>query len=84
MKTDKILIAVYLILGIFFGYISNYLNKTLSSLTLALLAPIILYIVSQPVLFRLVKNKKKTWLISNSFVTFIFVWLIVWIMLHNI
>jgi len=84
MKIDKIIVALYLFLGIFFGYISNYFNKIMSNLTLALLVPVLLYVVSQPILIKFVKEKKRTWLISNSFITFVLVWLIVWILLHNL
>jgi hypothetical protein len=84
MKIDQIIISFYSFLGIFFGYISNYLSKTLLNLTLALFIPIMLYIASQPALLTLVKQKKRTWLISNSFITFILVWLMVWIMLNNL
>jgi len=84
MKIDQILVGAYFVLGILFGYVSNYFNKTLSNLTLALLVPIIIFAVTQPILLIFIKQKKKTWVISNSLVTFIFVWLMVWILLHNI
>jgi hypothetical protein len=84
VKTDQLIVLSHLPLGILFGYVSNYLNKSFSSLLLAVLVPLAVYIVSQFVLMKFIKGKKKSWVVSNSFVPFIFVWLIVWILLHNI
>jgi len=84
MKIDQLIVAIYLLFGIFFGYVSNYFNRTLSNLTLALVVPIMACIISQAALLTLVKQKKRSWLISNSLVTFVFVWMLVWILAHNL
>lgn len=83
MKIDQALAIIYLAAGIVFGYISNYFDKILGSLMLAIAVPIIFYIVSIFPLFRLIKNKKKNWIVSNSFITFFIIWFIVWIIAGN-
>jgi hypothetical protein len=83
MKIDQVLALIYLATGIVFGYISNYFNKVLGNLVLAFVIPIIFYLVSIVPLFRIVKNKKKNWLISNSLITFFIIWFIVWIIANN-
>jgi len=83
MKVDQVIVFTYFILGIVLGEVSNYFNKVLGSLLLAFIVPFALYIFSTFPLFTLFKQKKKKWLIQNSFITFILVWFIVWIIAHN-
>jgi len=83
MKIDQVVVGVYLIMGFFAGCISDYFVKQ-NNLTISLILPLLIYFVSQPVLLKMVKQKKKKWLISNSFSTFFLVWILVWITLHNL
>ncbi|HLC39266.1 MAG TPA: hypothetical protein VJJ76_00090 [archaeon] len=83
MKIDQVVVLVYLLFGIVLGVASNYFNKTLGSLLLAFVAPVGLYLVTVFPLIHLVKQKQRKWLIQNSIITFFLIWLIVWIILHN-
>ncbi len=79
MKLEQILTLAYSGLGLISGFISNYLK----SITLGLGVPIAIYIISYIILMKLVSYKKKSWLTANSLITFILVWLVVWIFLFN-
>jgi len=83
MKVDQVIVGIYLLMGFFAGYLSDYFVK-LNNLTVSLLLPLLIYVVSQPVLLKMVKQKKKRWLVSNSFSTFFLVWILVWITLNNL
>lgn len=74
------IIIAFSSLGIFAGIVSNYL----SDLTLSLLVPSIVYFLSVIAMIKFVKGKRKRWMIYNSFVTFILVWIVVWIFLFNL
>jgi len=82
MKVEKIIAFCYLVLGIAMGMVSNYFTK--SSSIIAFLIPFGIYVVSLFFLFRFVKNKKKTWIFYNSFITFALIWLVVWILVFNL
>lgn len=84
MKTEQFFALGYLVLGICFGVVSNTFVKTGFGLSFALGIPLIVYFASLSALMKLVKQKKKTWVFSNSLVTFVLIWLIVWILLHNL
>ena len=83
MKVDQVITAAYLVLGIAFGIISNYFNKTIGSFILAIILPMAVYLFSLYPLFTLVKLKKKKWLVQNSIITFFLVWFVVWIVVYN-
>lgn len=78
MKTDQIIIIAFSILGIIAGIISNYFVGILSFAT-----PILIYIVSFLPVVKFVKSKL-TNLISSSLVTFVLIWLLVWILLYGL
>jgi hypothetical protein len=83
MKAEQVITVVYVSLGIVFGFLSNYVMRTLSSIILAILIPIIFYAVSVGPLFKLGKLHKKKTLVSNSIITFFIVWIVTWIILFN-
>jgi hypothetical protein len=70
-------------LGIFLGFVTNYLLKINADLSVALGLPPVVYFASLLPLIGLVKQKKSV-LFLNSFITFILVWLTVWILFYNI
>lgn len=84
MKIERTILFVFLALGILLGFASNYFTKTLNSFILALIAPLVVYLVAQAPFMKLVKDKKKRWIFYNSFLTFFLVWLVVWIFLYNL
>jgi Mn2+/Fe2+ NRAMP family transporter len=84
MKIERFIALGYLFLGISFGVVSNYFTKSSSGLTFALSFPLFAYFISLLPLLKFVKQKKKTWLFYNSFITFFLIWLIVWILLYNL
>jgi len=84
VRIERTILFVFLALGILLGFISNYLIKSLNSLTLALLTPLVFYLIAQAPFMRFVKDKKKRWIFYNSFLTFFLIWIVVWIFLYNI
>ena len=78
MKTERIVISLYAILGILTGIASFYL-KTLIAILLALFVYVILTIPS----VKFFTGKKRKWFIQNSFITFSLIWLVVWIVLYT-
>jgi hypothetical protein len=84
VRIERTILFVFLALGILVGFISNYLIKSLNSLTLALLTPLVFYLIAQSPFMRFVKDKKKRWIFYNSFLTFFLIWIVVWIFLYNI
>ncbi len=79
MNLVQILTLVYIGVGIAAGYISNFFDNRL----LAVLISFLIYMVSYVVLIKAVAYKKRGWLVANSLITFILVWLVVWIFLFN-
>lgn len=77
MKTDQIIVIAFSFLGIVAGIISNYSGEILS-----FAIPIIIYVASCFLLIKLVKSKK-TNLIISSLVTFVLIWIVVWILLYG-
>lgn len=82
MKVDQKIILVYLIVGIVLGCFSYYFSIN-SNLILACLFPLAIFCLFLLPLFKLVREKKKKWLIWNSLVTFLLVWILVWLTLYN-
>jgi uncharacterized membrane protein len=83
MKIDRIIILIYVLLGFGLGCFSNYFLRIHSSLFLALGLPALIYAATLFPLLKIVRQKKKKWLLSNSFITFILVWILVWVTLYN-
>jgi len=83
MKAEQIITSVYVLLGIVFAFLSNYLIKSFSNILLAISVPFVFYALSVGPLLKLGKFHKKNMLISNSLVTFFFVWIVAWIILFN-
>jgi len=82
MKIEQIVVLAFLFLGVLSGFISNYFIKNQESLMLALILPVIIYLIFLFPFKKLVKTKKFQWLIYNSLVTFILIWLVVWFALY--
>jgi len=79
MKLEQKIAIIYSFIGIASGFLSNFLN----SLLYAVILPLAVYSISFIILVRLSK-RKILWLLSNSFITFLLVWLVVWIFLYNL
>jgi FtsH-binding integral membrane protein len=81
MKVEQKIVFAYTILGLFSGFLTNYLFMAGLGLIVATAAPFAIYFISLS--FLAVFTKKKM-LFYNSFVTFLLVWLTVWILLYNL
>jgi hypothetical protein len=81
MKVEQKIAMVYTVLGILSGFLTNYMIGF--GLTIAVLTPFIIYFISFPFLTFLVK-KKRLMLFYNSFVTFVLVWVTIWILMYNL
>ena len=81
MKVEQKIVMIYTFLGFVSGFLTNYTIGL--GLTIAFSIPFIIYFISLPFLTYLVK-KRKIILFYNSFVTFILVWLTIWILLYNL
>ncbi|MBI2547181.1 MAG: hypothetical protein HYW23_01905 [Candidatus Aenigmarchaeota archaeon] len=80
MDSEKVLTLIYLVLGAVAGFVSNKFDYLIS-----LGIGIIIYLVSFIIVRKIVKAQKKTsWYVLNSLVTFLLVWLVAWIMLRNL
>lgn len=79
MKVRK-LVSLFSVLGIIAGILSNYF----SDLILSILIPLVILFISITTLIKIQKPKKKKALIYNSFITFVLIWLMVWILLYNL
>jgi len=83
MKAEQFITSVYAVLGIVFAYVSNYFSKSFPNIFLAISIPFLFYGISVGPLFKLGKLHKRKMLVSNSLVTFFFVWLVAWIIFYN-
>jgi len=83
LKVEQKIVFAYTMLGVLLGFVTNYLLKINTSLSIALGLPPVVYFASLLPLTSLVKQKKSP-LFFNSFVTFILVWLTVWILFYNL
>jgi len=83
VRIERTILFVFLTLGILIGFTSNYFNKALDNLAFALITPLVVYLAAQVPFMKFVKDKKKKWIFYNSFLTFFLIWIVVWILLHN-
>lgn len=77
MKIERIVIASFSTLGILVGIVSSYLDAFI-----AVPLAIFVYIMSIIPSFKFFVGKKRRWFIQNSLITFILMWLMVWILLY--
>jgi O-antigen/teichoic acid export membrane protein len=82
MKVEQKIVMVYTILGILSGFLTNYLFSEFG-LIVAISTSFAIYFLSFLLLVIFVK-KKKIMLFYNSFMTFLLVWLTIWILLYNL
>jgi len=79
MKIERVVIIVFSILGAIAGIVSNYLTDLIFSVPVSA----IVYFIPYLAMSKLFKGKKRKWFIQNSVITFILVWLVVWIFLYS-
>ena len=79
MKIVQAITLAFTGMGIIAGFVSNYIQGIL----LAALSALLIYTVSYLILVKIVGYKKRSWLLYNSLITFVLVWLVVWIFLFN-
>lgn len=80
MNDERKLTFIYFVLGLVVGVLSVNLNVGLSIVIAALVYGTSLLVVKQ-----FVKEKKKlSWYLLNTLITFVLVWLVVWILLFNL
>ncbi|MFH1622977.1 MAG: hypothetical protein ABIA12_00440 [Candidatus Aenigmatarchaeota archaeon] len=82
IKLEQKVVAAYSALGVASGVLSNYFEA--GPLVYAVLLPLAAYAASAAVMFRLGRGQKRSQLLSNSLVTFLLVWAVVWIFLYNL
>jgi hypothetical protein len=73
----RLLVAVFTVLGIVAGLISNYLS-------MFLFIPVLMYVIAVFPLLKGKKQKDKVRIVQNSLITFVLMWVVVWILLHNL
>lgn len=78
---DQTITLVFTAIGILAGAVSYYLSNTV---ILALVLPVPIYATTLSILTRLVKEKKVKQMVYSSSVTFVLIWLLVWIFLYNL
>lgn len=80
MKKEQIAAILYTILGCVVGFISYYLK---SSSMIFLLVFGVYFCTLIPITKKVTVKKLGLWILSNTFMTYILVWLIVYILLSN-
>jgi uncharacterized membrane protein (Fun14 family) len=81
MKKEQSAVILYTILGCVVGYISLQIKSFIFLLVLVLGIYLITVI---PLSKKITVDKLMKWLLSNTFLVYILVWLIVYILLSNI
>jgi len=82
LTIEQKIVFVYMMIGIVCGLISSYYTAT--NLPYALMFPVAIYAIVTVPLLRMAKEHKTSMIISNSLVTFLLVWILVWVFLYNI
>ena len=80
MRSDQMVIGVFLALGAVAGLFSNYVPVY----SLKFLIPLFMYFAANILIAKSLKSKKFKLIIASSLATFLPVWLIVWIFLFNL
>jgi hypothetical protein len=78
MNEEQKTTAIFAVLGFASGFFSTYIHD----LWVALVVPSIAYLAVVALCVRAVRRKRRSYL-TNSFVSFFLVWLVVWIFLFN-
>lgn len=78
MKTERIVILSFSALGVTAGILSYYLEALL-----AMPLAIFIYIMSILPSLKFFVGKKRKWLIQNSLISFILMWILVWVLLFT-
>jgi len=78
MKTERIVILSFSILGVMVGILSSYLEALLAM-------PLAIFIYTMSILpsLKFFVGKKRKWVVQNSFITFILMWILVWVLLYT-
>jgi hypothetical protein len=82
VKREQGMAVLYSALGIAAGMISHFFAG--GDVLLALTAPLAVYIVVTIPLVRILNEKRKGLIFSNTFMTFLLMWATVWILLFNL
>jgi uncharacterized PurR-regulated membrane protein YhhQ (DUF165 family) len=80
MKLEKKMTIIFSCLGILSGFVSNFFTDFTFSISL----PLLIYFVIQFFMTRIYKYKKIRNIIYTSFMSFVLVWLLTWIILFNL
>jgi len=81
MEKEQTVVILYTILGIVVGYVSLQIKNFILLLALVLG---VYFITVIPLSKKIAVNKLVKWLLSNSFIVYILVWLMVYILLSNL
>lgn len=79
LKPEQIMTIIFTCFGIVMGFLSFFLGKGLFSKII----PLLLYAVSLFIFHKIYSNKKQKWIITNSIIPFILIWLITWVFIFN-
>ena len=80
MNAERKLALIYFVLGIAMGILSPYLNVMLS-----VGIGVVLYVISFFIAKKITgENKKFSWYVLNTLLTFVLVWMVTWIFLFNL
>lgn len=82
IKIDQKIVMVYTAIGLLAAFVSNSLSD---NTTFSVLIPAVIYAAATGLAYFLEKgekNRKK--ILTNSLMTFVLVWLTVWILFYNL
>ncbi len=79
---EQKIVFVYSVIGLVCGFVSSIFTS--SNMSYALLVPLGIYAVATALLLKMTKEHKTSTVVSNSLVTFLLVWMLVWVFLYNL
>ena len=80
MKPEQKMAMVFSVFGVAMGLFSNYVGV----LALAFVVPIAGYVGLTFAMSKMEREKKVKWVVVNSAMVFVLVWIIAWIFLFNV
>jgi len=80
MKVERLVFILFTALGFVGGMISVWIKNLFLSVTV----PLVLYVVVTVALLKFFEEKRRKWMIYNGLITFVLVWIVIWISFYNL
>lgn len=83
MKIEKIIVLIFLAIGVISGFISNFFVTAQNNLVTASFLPPVIFLIALLLSKQALKNVKLKLLVYNSLITFILFWFVAWLALYQ-